>query len=115
MASDSAPEQVAPVEDLADLHLHAAEPVRARQLDRLHRAAGDEVELDRQARAAVQRQARGEARAVRELVGRLDAVGEHVLPRDQHAVHDQDRVVLVQAAGQRVVERAAHHSRGHLV
>ena len=37
------------------------------------------------------------------------AVDEDVLPRDEHLVEDEDRVVLVQPAGQRVVERAAHH------
>ena len=51
-----------------------------------------------------------------EVVGLLDvAVDEHVLPRHQHLVEDEDRVVLVQPAGERVVERAAHHLGNHLV
>ena len=51
-----------------------------------------------------------------EVVGLLDvAVDEHVLPRHQHPVEDEDRVVLVQPAGERIVERAAHHLGNHLV
>src|SRR6185437_14109689 len=43
------------------------------------------------------------------------AVREDVLPRHQHLVEYDDRVVLVQAAGKRIIERAAHHRRGHLI
>ena len=43
------------------------------------------------------------------------AVAEHVLPGHQHLVQDEHRVVLVDAGGQRIVERAAHRGRGHLV
>ena len=57
-----------------------------------------------------------EARVGEEVVGLLDvAIDEHVLPRDQHPVEDEDCVVLVQTAGQRVVERTAHHLGNHLV
>ena len=44
----------------------------------------------------------------------MSRVDEHVLPGHEHVVHDEDRVVLVEPAGQRVVERAAHH-RGALL
>jgi hypothetical protein len=40
------------------------------------------------------------------------AVDEHVLPRDQHLIQDENGVVLVQPRGQRVIEWAAHR-RGH--
>ena len=64
----------------------------------------------------MQQRARQEARLREEVVGLLHvAVAEHVLPGHQHLVHDEDRVVLVDAGGQRVVEGAAHHGRGHLV
>ena len=43
------------------------------------------------------------------------AVAEHVLPGHQHLVHDEHGIVLVDARGQRIVERAAHHRRRHLV
>ena len=60
--------------------------------------------------------ARGqEAGAREEVVGLVDVgIDEHVLPRHQHVIHDEDRVVLVQPARQRVVERTAHR-RGALL
>ena len=84
--------------------------------DRLEQQAGDEVELDRQPRAAMHDEARQEAGAREEVVGLLDvAVDEDVLPGDQHLVHDEDGVVLVEPRRERIVERAAHHRRRHLV
>ena len=41
------------------------------------------------------------------------AIDENVLPRDKYVVHDEDRVVLVEAARQRIVERRAEN-RGAL-
>ena len=85
-------------------------------LDRLEQQAADEVELDRQADAAVEAEAGNEAGVGEEVVRLLDvAVDEHVLPRHEHAVEDEDRVVLVEPAGQRIVERAAHHLGRHLI
>ena len=59
---------------------------------------------------------RQEAGAREEVVRLLDvAVDEDVLPGHQHLVDDEHRVVLVEPARQRIVERTAHHRRGHLV
>ena len=111
-----APEEVPPGDHLADIGLHAAIVLGARRLDRLQQQAGDEIELDREPRAAVHDEARQEAGAREEVVGLLDvAVDEDVLPGDQHLVHDEDGVVLVEARGERIVERAAHRGRRHLV
>ena len=61
-------------------------------------------------------EARQEAGAREEVVGLLDvAVDEDVLPGHQHLVHDEDGVVLVEPARERIVERAAHRGRRHLV
>ena len=61
-------------------------------------------------------EARQEAGAREEIVGLVDvAVDEDVLPGDQHLVHDEDGVVLVEPRGERIVERAAHRGRRHLV
>ena len=110
------PEQVAPGDHLADVRLHAAEVLGAGRLGRLQQQAGDEVELDREPRAAVDDEARQESGAREEVVGLLDVgVDEDVLPGHQHLVHDEDRVVLVEPRRQRVVERAAHDGGGHLV
>ena len=58
----------------------------------------------------MQLEARHKAAAREEGVGLLDiAKDEDVLPGDEHLVHDEDRVVLVEAARQRIVERAAEH------
>jgi hypothetical protein len=51
-----------------------------------------------------------------EVVSEIDvAVDEHVLPGDEGVVQDEHGVVLVEAAGERVVERGAHHGGGVLV
>ena len=116
IASVSAPEQVAPRQHFADLRLHAAEVLRAGRFDRLQQQPGQEVHLDRQARAALEHEPRQEPRAREEVVHLVDvAVGEDVLPRHEHLVEDEDRVVLVHPARERVVERRPHHRRRHLV
>ena len=49
-----------------------------------------------------------EARAREEAVGRIDiAIEEDVFPRHQHLVEDEDRVVLIEARGERIVEGRA--------
>ena len=102
------PEGVAPGQDFADLHLGAALLLNAERVQGLEHDAGQKVELDGEPRAAVHGEARNEARAGKEVVGLVQiAIDEQVLPRHEHLVQDEDRVVLVQARGQRIVERAA--------
>ena len=110
------PEQIAPGDHLADIGLHAAIVLGAGGLHRLEQEPGDEVELDGEPRAAVHHEARQEAGARKEVVGLLHvAVDEHVLPGHQHLVEDEHRIVLVEPARQRIVERTAHRGRRHLV
>ena len=46
----------------------------------------------------------------KEAVGLVDiAIDEDVLPRDKNVIHDEDCVVLVETARQRIVERRAEH------
>ena len=40
---------------------------------------------------------------------------QHVFPGDEDIVEHEDRVVLVEARRQRIVERRSHHARRHLV
>ncbi len=40
---------------------------------------------------------------------------QHVLPGDERVVEHEDRIVLVEARRQRIVERRAHDARHHLV
>ena len=111
-----APEQVPPGDHLADIGLDTAIVLGARGLHRLEEKAGDEVELDREPRAAMDDEARQEAGAREEVVGLVEiAIDEDVLPGDEHLVHDEHSVVLVETRGERIVEGAAHHRRRHLV
>lgn len=110
------PEQVAPGHHFADLRLHAAELQGAGALQGLVEGAGDEVELDRQAGAALHREQPAEATLGEPLLAALEvAVDQYVLPGDEHLVHHQDRVVLVETAGQRVVERRSGDTRHQFV
>ena len=55
----------------------------------------------------MQLEARHEAAAREEGVGLLDvAADKDVLPRDEYVVHDEDRVILIEPARQRVIKRA---------
>ena len=111
-----APEEVAPGDRLADRRLHVARLARADGVHGLQEQAGDEVELHREARAALQNGAGQEAGVREEGVRLLDVlVHEDVLPRHEGVVEHEDRVVLVEAAGQGVVERAAHHLGRHAI
>ena len=104
-----------PGDDLANIGFDAAEAAGSGGFGRLDQQAGDEVELDREPGAAMQLKARHEAAAREEGVGLFHvAIDEDVLPRHEDVIHDEDRVVLVEAARQRVVERAAEH-RGTLL
>ena len=40
---------------------------------------------------------------------------QHVFPGNENVVEHEDRVVLVEARRQRIIERRAHHARRHLV
>ena len=101
------PEHVPPREDLADRGLDAAELDRPGRLDRLDEHAGEEVELHREPGAALHQRTPDEAGQVVRGRDLEVAVDQEVLPRDQRVLEDEHGVVLVEAAGERVVERAA--------
>ena len=85
-------------------------------MQRAGNQAGDEIELDRVAGAALEAEAVQEAGArieAQDLVG--VAVDQHVLPGDQHLVQHEDRVVLVEPRGQRVVIGRAEPRRDFLI
>ena len=63
MASRQRPEQIAPADHLADLRLHAAESLHAGGARRLHKQAGNEIELDRKPRAPLEGEAIDKARS----------------------------------------------------
>src|SRR5690349_20914819 len=110
------PEQIPPRDDLTEQRLVAAELVRARRLERLGDHTDQEVELDREAGAALELIALQEARLREEDLELLKiAMKQHVLPRDQDLVENENRVVFVEARGQRIVERRAHDTCRHLV
>ncbi len=93
------PKQVAPRDHLADIRLHAAIILGARGLGGLEQQARNEIELHRQPRATVHHEAGQESGAGKEVVRLLEvAVNEHVLPRHQHLIHDEDRVILIESA-----------------
>ena len=91
------PEQVSPGDRLTQQHLVAARLIAAGAAQRLGQQAADEVELDREARAALELKAVGEARARIEAqhASRI-AVDEDVLPRDEDLVQDEDRIVFIE-------------------
>ena len=67
-------------------------------------------------RAALHGEAVDEARARIELLQALDvAMDEHVLPGDEGVVEHEDGVVLVEAAGQRIVPRRSGRGGRQLV
>jgi len=73
------------------------------------------IEFDREPCAAMQLEPRHEAAAREEGVGLLDiAADKDVLPRNEYVFHDEDRVILVEPARKRVIERATEH-RGALL
>ena len=86
-----APEQVAPRQHLAHLGLHAAEILGAGGFHAFEQQAGDEIELDRQPRAAVEHESRQKAGAREKVIDFVDiSVGEDVLPRHKNLVEDDD-------------------------
>src|SRR6516225_11974063 len=106
------PHCIPPGNDLADISLDSTKAARPRHLGRLDQEPGDEVELDRKPGAAMQLKTRHEAASREEGVGFVDVPkNEYVLPWDKHVVHDDDRVILVESARQRIVERAAENGR----
>ncbi len=110
------PEHVPPREHLAHVRLHAAVVLRPRRLHSLEQKARDEIELHGEPRAAVHHEPREESGSGEEVVRFLHVpVDEHVLPGHEHVVHDEHRVVLIETARERLIERARHHCRCHLV
>ena len=110
------PHAMTPGNDLADIGLDTTKPACASGLGRLDQEAGDKIQLDREPGAAVQLEARHEPATREERVGFFEvAVNKDVLPGHENFIHDEDRVILVEAARQRVVERAAEHSGALLV
>ncbi len=110
------PEQIPPGDDLAQHRLVAAELVAAGGAQRLGDHAHQEIELDRQPRAALELVAGEEARLREEDLQLVEvAVQEHVLPWNERVVEHEDGVVLVEARRQRIVVGRAHHARHHLV
>ncbi len=102
------PEQIPPRDHFAEHGLVAAELVAAGGVERFRQEPRHEIELYGKARAALEAEAVEEPRArieAENLVG--VAVNQHVLPGDQHVVEHEDRVVLVEARRQRIVERRA--------
>jgi len=70
----------------------------------LEKEAADKVELDGQARAAVEHEARQESGTREEVVDLVDVtVGEHIFVRHEDFVEDNDGIVFVQPAGERVI------------
>ncbi len=110
------PEQVAPGHHFAQIGLHAAELQHAGAREALLQQRGDKVHLHRQAHAGLQREQPGETALGAPAAAAVEiAVDQHVFPRDQYMIHDQDRVVLVEAAGERVVERRSGGAGHQLV
>ncbi|PTQ50700.1 MAG: hypothetical protein HSCHL_1196 [Hydrogenibacillus schlegelii] len=108
------PEQVPPGDDLPDAGLNAAKIFDTRRLDCLEHKPRDKVELHREPRQTVQRKAMDKPGEREEGVDLFHvAVDEDVLPRDQDLVKHQDRIVLIQAAGERIIKGTAGHG-GHV-
>src|SRR5262249_20236798 len=100
------PEQIAPGDDLAEQRLVAAEFIGTGRPQRLGDDADEEVELDREARAALQLIALEESGLRKEGPQFFDVtVQGDVWPRKQQVVENEDGVVLVEARGQGIVER----------
>ncbi|MCY1227186.1 hypothetical protein D9M72_394480 [compost metagenome] len=103
-----APEHVAERDHLAECCLIAAEGVAAGGAQRLGKQACQEVEFHGETGAAL------EAVAVHEAGSRVEgedlggiAQDQDVLPRHEDVVEHQDRIVLVEARRQRIVEGMA--------
>ncbi len=110
------PEGVAPGQDLPDLHPRAGGAAIADRLRGLQQETRQKVEFYGEARAPVHAKARDESRQREVAVGLVEiAIEEDVLPGHEHLVEHQDRVVLVEPRGERVVEGAPHHRCVELV
>ena len=107
---------MAPRHQLAQQHLVGAYLVAAGRAQGLGQQPGDQVELHAIARAALEHAAVQKTRSGKEAHHpRRVAIDEHVLPGHEHVVEDEDRVVLVEARRQRVIERRAIARRRRLV
>src|SRR5262245_4390693 len=101
------PDQVAPADYVAERHLHTTKVVRAVGRNAFGEQPRHEIQLDAEPRARLQVVTAEEAGVAVKGVRLLDiAVDENVLPRDERVVEEQDRVVLVEAARQRMIEGA---------
>ena len=103
------PEHIAPGHHFTQISLYAAELGRTGALQRFFQQGGDEVELHRQTYAGLEWVHSREAA----LHGPAAAAVEIAV--DQHVIHHQDRIVLVKAAGERVVVRGAGRAGHQLV
>ena len=96
--------------------MHAAELVRPGRPKRLIEQSRNEIELHCEPRTALKGEIVKEPRRRIELHQHFDiAMDEHVFPRNEDIVEDEDRVVLVEPGRERIVEGRAHRGRLHLV
>src|ERR1700727_4106134 len=97
---------MAPGDDLVKQNLVPLCLVAAGAAQRLRQQPGNEIELDRKARAALEHGPEDEAGPHEEVqhAGGI-AIDEDVLPRDKNLVQNEDRIVLIEARRQRIVER----------
>src|ERR1700733_667099 len=105
-----------PGDDLTEQGLIAAKLVGTRGAQCLGEHAGEKVELYRKSRAALELIAGQKTRLREENLQLLEiAVQQHVFPGNKNIVENENRIVLVEARGQGIIERRSHHAPGHFV
>ena len=77
---------------------------------------GDKVHLHRQAHTGLQREQTSEAPLRTPATTTIEiSVDQHVFPWDQHMIHNQDRIVLIETARKRIIERGSRCARHQLI